>query len=134
MADQGDHKKDDSGETVYSAISGSSEVPIDYFFLTSEEEYKPPRNFEDSGFDPVRRIFPIARDDPIVAIWNISLRFKVIELIKSNTDWHALDVIRRGYGLRSEDNPVVILITVTKNAFVPEWRQFVYEIKRFCIR
>ncbi|KAI9781535.1 MAG: hypothetical protein M1839_005950 [Geoglossum umbratile] len=133
MADQGDHKKEDSGETVYSAISGSSEASTDYFFLKSDEEYRPSRTFEDSGFEPMRQTFPITRDDPIVTIWNSSLRHKVIKLIKSNTDWCALDVIRRGYWLRWEDNPVVILITVVKNASVSEWRYFIYEIKKLCV-
>ncbi|KAI9861240.1 MAG: hypothetical protein M1813_005413 [Trichoglossum hirsutum] len=127
MSAQVEHKKEDSGETVDSGISMS--FPL----LSSDEEYKPSRNPVDSGFPPTKATFPIARDDPIVAIWDSSLRNKVLMLINTNTDWCALDVVRRGYLQFAEENPVVVLITVRNDASVPEWRRLVREIKKCCI-
>jgi hypothetical protein len=127
MSAQVEHKKEDSGETVDSGRSMS--FPL----LSSDEEYKPSRNSVDSGFPPTKATFPIARDDPIVAIWDSSLRNKVLMLINTNTDWCALDVVRRGYLQFAKENPVVVLITVRNDASVPEWRRLVREIKKCCI-
>ncbi|KAI9765037.1 MAG: hypothetical protein M1840_007862 [Geoglossum simile] len=137
MAEYGEHKKESGDETVYSVISGisgASNPPTGPLFLSSDEEFKPLRNPVDSGFPPTKQTFAIAPDDPIVTIWNSSLGDQVIKLIKPNPDWRALDVIRRGYGLRAEDNPVVIRITVMKGASVPGWQQLIYQIKICCIR
>ncbi|KAI9765196.1 MAG: hypothetical protein M1839_005603 [Geoglossum umbratile] len=136
MTDHGGDQKESSDETVYSVISGisgASTVSAGPLRLSTDEQIKPLRDPVDSRFAPTKQTFAIAPDDPIVSIWNSSLGDQVITLIKPNTDWRTLDVIRRGYRLQAEENHVVIRIIILKSVSVSEWLQLIGEIKKCCI-
>jgi hypothetical protein len=129
MSKQPEHKKENSDETVDSGVS------MGFPSMSSDKERDPPpHDPEDSGFEATKRIFPITPDDPIVAVWESSLCKKIIGLIEPTPGWCAVDVIRSGYGLSAEENPVTILVAVTQDASIPEWQRLVRKMKDCCIK
>ncbi|KZF25095.1 hypothetical protein L228DRAFT_258563 [Xylona heveae TC161] len=91
-----------------------------------------------SQIDPInialRRVFTISEAHPIVEAWHAGLKEYVLDSIRDQTTWVAIDVLRCGYFDRElSRNLVTIIITVESEADSPVWETISRSIREECL-
>lgn len=64
---------------------------------------------EDSGYLVKKQSYALRKDEPIVRLWNCSIRAFIRNLIKAAC-WNAIDVFRRGYSFDSCSTTILITV------------------------
>lgn len=86
----------------------------------------------DKRWGPILSTHPIMPSDPICRAWNeAGLREKVMALVRAQSTWQSVDVLRRGWSERPLQCPPMIFVCITPGTMSEAWKQVGRQIETY---